>query len=91
MLLALLIPLTAYTLPPENYRGDNSVPVTFAKPELVQELCGRRGVKELIACTTDKAMIVPNPCAYPNQSYARTLCHELGHVNLWARDHEEKP
>lgn len=91
MLLALLIPLTAYTLPPENYRADKTVTVTFAKPELVQELCGRHGVKELVACAGPEAMIVPNPCAYPEQSYARTLCHELGHVNSWPPNHEDKP
>lgn len=92
MFLALLIPLTAYTLPPENYRADNTVTVTFAKPELVQELCGRRGVKELIGCTIGKTMIVPNPCAYPEQSYARTLCHEGGHSQGWGADHKgEQP
>lgn len=91
MLLALLVPLTDYTLPPENYRADNTVTVTFAKPELVQELCGHHGVKELIGCTIEKTMIVPNPCAYPSEVYARILCHEAAHSQGWGADHEVEP
>jgi hypothetical protein len=89
--LPLLIPLTDYTLPPVRYQGDNTVVVTFAKPELVQELCGRHGVPELIGCANllPPSMVVPNPCAFPEQSYARTLCHELGHANSWSYKHED--
>lgn len=91
MFLALLVPLAEYTLPPEIYRQDSTVTITFAKPALVQELCGLRSVKDLVGCATEKTMIVPNPCAYPEQSYARTLCHESGHLQGWPADHEDKP
>lgn len=89
--LALLVPLADYTLPPERYRGDSTLVVTFAKPELVQELCGRHGVPELIGCANllPPSMIVPNPCAFPEQSYARTLCHEAAHGLGWTYKHEE--
>jgi len=88
MILALLIPLADYTLPPEIYRGDATVTVTFAKPELVQELCGKRGVKELIGCGEPGLMIVPNPCQYPNEVYARIICHEAAHSQGWGADHK---
>lgn len=93
MILELLAPLAAYTLPPERFRGDNTVVVTFAKPELVQELCGRRGVPELIACADilPPSMVVPNPCdpAYRHEVYARILCHEIAHGNGQTYKHEE--
>lgn len=89
--LALLVPLTDYTLPPERYRGDNTVVVTFAKPELVQELCGRHGVSELIGCANllPPSIIVPNACAFPNEVYARIVCHEAAHALGWTYKHEE--
>jgi len=91
--LALLVQQADYTLPPGLYRKDKTVVVTFAKPELVQELCGRRGVPELIGCAESlpPSMVVPNPCTHTDQSYARTLCHELGHANGWSYKHEDGP
>lgn len=91
MIEALLVPLSDYTLPPMEHQRDNTVLVTFAKPTLVQELCGRRGVPELIGCgdLLPPSMVVPNPCVHIDQSYARTLCHELGHANGWTYQHEE--
>lgn len=89
--LALLVPLTDYTMPPERFRGDNTAVVTFAKPQLVQELCGRRGVPELIGCAEllPPSMIVPNPCVFPEEVYARIACHEKAHSLGWTYKHEE--
>lgn len=82
-----LAPLTQYTLPPSGLRGDNTVQVVFARPELVRTLCGARNRLELQGCVTGRSMRVPNPCLYTNEQYARILCHELGHVNGWAPSH----
>lgn len=93
MIEALLVPLTDYTLPPARFRGDNTVVVTFAKPELVQELCGRHGVPELIGCANllPPSMIVPNSCdpAFQHEVFARIACHEKGHTLGWTYKHEE--
>ena len=40
------------------------------------------------ACFTGERMVLPNPCDFPQtESYARMLCHELGHVNGWPSTH----
>jgi hypothetical protein len=39
------------------------------------------------ACSMNGRVILPNPCAYPSESYARMLCHEMGHVNGWPPTH----
>ena len=40
------------------------------------------------ACFTGERMVLPNPCSFPQtESYARMLCHELGHVNGWPSTH----
>lgn len=96
MILELLAPLAAYTLPPERFRGDNTVVVTFAKPELVQELCRNHGQERdphLIGCAEflPPSMVLPNPCdpVYANEVYARIACHEAGHSRGWTYKHEE--
>jgi len=32
-------------------------------------------------------MFVSNPCLYPEEKYARHVCHEMGHINGWPGDH----
>lgn len=94
-LLVFVVPLSDYTLPPVRYQNDNTVVVTFAKPELVQELCRNHGQERdphLIGCANflPPSMVVPNPCAFPEQPYARILCHEIGHAGSgWTYKHEE--
>ncbi len=39
------------------------------------------------ACFTGERMVLPNPCDFPEERYARMLCHELGHVNGWPSTH----
>jgi hypothetical protein len=93
VILLFLVPLSDYTLPPIRYQGDNTVVVTFAKPELVQELCGRHGVPELIGCANliPPSMVVPNPCdpAFRNEVFARIACHEKAHSLGWSYKHED--
>jgi hypothetical protein len=44
------------------------------------------------ACFTGERMVMPNPCSFPQtESYARMLCHELGHVNGWPSTHGDFP
>ena len=40
------------------------------------------------ACHTGDRVIMPNPCSFPQtETYARLLCHELGHENGWPATH----
>ncbi|MGZ8363994.1 MAG: hypothetical protein ACXW3D_08730 [Caulobacteraceae bacterium] len=39
------------------------------------------------ACFTGQKIIMPNPCDFPNETYAKLLCHEMGHVNGWPSTH----
>lgn len=87
------LPLAAL-LPPARFQMDNTIIATFAKPELVQELCRKHGQERdplLIGCADvlPPSMRAPNPCHFIDQSYARAVCHELGHANGWSYKHEE--
>ena len=75
--------------PPVRFTGDNATTVAFVNSSLIDRLCGMAplGFKTL-ACTGERVMVLPNPCAYPDEdAYAHLACHELGHVNLWPADH----
>lgn len=83
--------LALIPMPPERFRGDVNAAVHFASPEKVTELCGGKVEnKLLLGCATSRPpqMAVPNPCSYPDEIYARILCHEIGHLNLWTEKHE---
>jgi len=81
--------LAAIQPPPVRFQGDSTITVTFAKPELVQELCRQRDEPRdprMIGCADKGSMHVPNPCGI-DEHYAQIVCHELGHANGWPADH----
>lgn len=60
--------------------------VQFTAPERTNELCGNKDPNVSVnACTTQSKgiMILPNPCAYPGDYYAKIVCHEMAHLNGW--------
>lgn len=75
-------------LPPLKWQGlsEVSAKVTFLRDANLG--CPGEGV---IACTyyqrTPNEIVMPNPCQYPEDDYARVLCHELGHVRGWPGNH----
>jgi hypothetical protein len=61
--------------------------VMFMPPEEIPAQCGPSWA---LACASvgGAQVWMPHPCAYPNDWYARLLCHELAHNNSWSEAHE---
>lgn len=81
-------------LPPKKYQGLDfvSTRVEFVQDADSKEGCEKYGTIGVIACTRRSAgtaydplsiVVMPNPCQYPEEDYARIMCHELGHVRGW--------
>lgn len=78
-------------MPPERFQGDKVAVVFFTSD--VESLCGTNPPYQILAChkrIKDTSYIVlPNPCPHGRTEYfAKLACHELGHANLWGRNHE---
>jgi hypothetical protein len=96
MLLNLLVALAMgyfAPLPPLEYRVDYTVAsIGFTQEETVDIKCGGDGNPlngQIMACAevNGERMIMPHPCLYEDDQYARLLCHELGHIRGWPKDH----
>lgn len=100
MLLEALLAGILYTfphrdIPPPEYRGDGHASTFFIRDELkVDKLCKNTDPKiRIIGCVfhwPHRLMIIGHPCDYKEERYARHVCHELGHVNGWPRDHPNR-
>lgn len=71
-----------------------AVKVEFVAPRAVEMRCAERGAKlfdagdSFVACGDRMLVTMANPCDLETTGwYARTLCHEMAHVNGWASDH----
>lgn len=90
-----LQPIEPVISPPSHYQGNATVNVEFVHPAMVGLRCAERGAKFLGvpmvnagACADETLITMSNPCFATNGGwYARTLCHELAHVNGWASNH----
>lgn len=77
-------------MPPARFQGPATVKAIFGRidkcgkanipgrPDVYFESCIRGGVTYL-----------PDPCAYPEETFARLTCHELAHSRGWPADHGE--
>lgn len=83
----------AAPLPPPEYntRLDKPVKIVFTDPIFVHLGCGGQLPSEyqIFACArvNGDRILMPDPCAHTEESYARLLCHELGHIKGWPADH----
>ena len=72
--------------PPLRFQGNARAVLEVIDPDAIEASCIAGGPGAL-ACTKmypDRPTVVmPNPCAFPFDSYAVMLCHEVGHVNGW--------
>lgn len=75
------------TAPPEYWDApDAPFVVIFGAPEEVDAVCaGPRHLLRpyvVLACTRDDLdlVIMPNPCLYQHEYYAKLLCHEQAHL-----------
>jgi hypothetical protein len=83
-------------MPPQRFRGDGSAAVVFRSPAEVDRFCRRLSGQSpcgyrFEACAYGRHMMLPNPCdpSFAGQSFARTACHELGHISGWPATHGE--
>jgi hypothetical protein len=79
--------------PPARFTADATFVVEVRGQAQIDQRCqGLFGVPpagmKTDACSIEGRAIMPNPCAYPDESYARMLCHEMAHVNGWSSQHE---
>lgn len=97
MLLSLLVAaslLEVAPLPPHQYRVDETVAaIMFTTPDKVDVGCGNKDPKhwQIFACSQIEGsrVLMPHPCLYTDDNYARLLCHELGHISGWPADHPD--
>ena len=75
--------------PPREFQGPATAQVEFVPAEAVLFKCLDAGLA--VACTHGDRIIITNPCDYPDQAYARLLCHETSHVNGWDSQHSTPP
>ena len=83
-----------YDIPlPETgrYHRSTLIKVGFLSPEGVESVCRNLGAQvpegmSLVACANSKGIVAPNPCLFPDERYARLLCHEKAHVLGWKHD-----
>ena len=69
--------------------------IEFVRPDDVAGRCEARGLEQEVSsdeaitgCASEGWITVSNPCmSLTTGWYARTLCHELGHVNGWPVNH----
>ena len=78
--------------PPARYQSDTTANVEFLAAERIIPRCLERGAMILANACADRSLItITNPCAYQGESYAKRLCHEIGHVNGWDAGHKNIP
>lgn len=79
--------------PPPRYHGNAVVVTGYVSPAMIGELCGKAppGMVMMACSGNDKdgnpLIIIPNPCLFDDQSFARLLCHEKGHILGWPATH----
>ena len=78
--------------PPRQFQGNTTATVEFLSAERIIPRCIERGAMILANACADRELItITNPCEYQHESYARRLCHEMGHVNGWDAGHRNIP
>lgn len=74
--------------PPARFQRPTVAQVEFLAAEQIIPRCIERGAMILAnACADQKLITITNPCEYQHESYAKRLCHEMGHVAGWPADH----
>ena len=78
--------------PPKQFQGATVAQVEFLPSHEIIPRCIERGAMILAnACADTELITITNPCAYQGESYAKRLCHELGHINGWDAGHRNIP
>jgi hypothetical protein len=76
--------------PPKQFQRATVAQVEFLPSHEIIPRCIERGAAILAnACADTKLITITNPCEYPSESYAKRLCHEMGHINGWNTAHQD--
>ena len=79
--------------PPPKYQHDGIAAVTFfVGQKKINSICGEAGPgyqTQACAFSGDRKLVLPNACdaEFEGQSFARLVCHEMGHLNGWPGNH----
>lgn len=81
-------PISAVEAPPIAHWGSpGAFIIAFGMPAEVDAFC-RSGAPVppgyvVLACTRDdrRQVVMPNPCLYQHEYYARLMCHEQAHLS----------
>jgi hypothetical protein len=82
-------------IPPDRFQRDSAALTIYASQEVIAHYCGPLGTPgaPAVACSgkTNEGvpiLFAPNPCLLAEGDlYAAILCHELGHLNGWPKEH----
>lgn len=80
---------------PKQFQQPTTVVIMLTDQAGIDKDCGKQSDKNFttLGCVDTKGLLhLPNPCKYkeyknPN-SYARLLCHEVGHTEGWHHPNE---
>jgi hypothetical protein len=77
-------------MPPLRFQGDGKATV-YTHTDDLRPICDPAGnvprSGTLLACRLGNTIHLPNPCRYPNESFAVLMCHEYAHRAGWPRMH----
>lgn len=76
--------------PPERFTQGGRAAVEFVDPARMGAACDIKDPEHTLeACSTATEIILPNPCAYPqDDNFARLTCHEMAHfIGGWPSNH----
>lgn len=80
-------PSIVETAPPTHWDSPGAFRVAFGTPAQVDAYCtrGLPGARNFIvlACTNDgrREVVMPNPCLYQHEYFAKLMCHEQAHLS----------
>lgn len=73
-------------MPPARFQGPATVKIAFGRVDK----CGDAGQGHYFeSCIRGGVTYLPDPCAFPEETFARLACHEVAHKRGWPKDHGE--
>lgn len=79
-------PMAVEQAPPTHWGAPGAFIIAFADPVEVDAYCRSSAYVPpgfiVLACTRDdrRQVVMPNPCLYQHEYYAKLLCHEQAHL-----------
>lgn len=80
-------PSVVESAPPAHWGAPGPFAIAFGSPADVDAYCRRSAPVApgyvILACTRDdrRQVVMPNPCLYQHEYYAKLMCHEQAHLS----------